>query len=139
RRPIRSDPDGRSASRRDPRNMERTNLAGRAGSWSAANWKKALFGAFAAAVVAMGIGQATGHVQMRDSQAASGENAKALAMREAGNFKQPAQESVLVKSATYTAKEPIVQAAIAGVVQNLARQPNVTGLRDPRTLPGNGG
>src|SRR5438477_316163 len=119
--------------------MERTNLAGRAGSWSAANWKKALFGAFAAAVVAMGIGQATGHVQMRDSQAASGENAKALAMREAGNFKQPAQESVLVKSATYTAKEPIVQAAIAGVVQNLARQPNVTGLRDPRTLPGNGG
>src|SRR5205085_2715366 len=32
-----------------------------------------------------------------------------------------------------------VQAAIAGVVQNLARQPNVTGLRDPRTLPGNGG
>ena len=119
--------------------MERTNLAGRAGSWSAANWKKALFGAFAAAVVAMGIGQATGHVQMRDSQAASGENAKALAMREAGNFKQPAQESVLVKSATYTAKEPIVQAAIAGVIQNLARQPNVTGLRDPRTLPGNSG
>jgi uncharacterized membrane protein YdfJ with MMPL/SSD domain len=119
--------------------MKRDNLAGRAGRWSAANWKKALFGALAAALVAMAVGQVVGHVQMKDSQAASGEVAKALRMDEAANFTQPAQENVLVQSTKYTAKEPIVQSAIAGVVQNLARQPDVTDLRDPRTVPGGGG
>jgi uncharacterized membrane protein YdfJ with MMPL/SSD domain len=118
---------------------ESTNLAGRAGRWSAANWKKALFGAFAAALVATAIGQAVGHVQMRDSQAASGEVAKALRMHEAANFKQPAQEDVLVQSRRYTEKAPIVQSAIAGVVQNLARQPNVINVQDPRTIAGGGG
>jgi uncharacterized membrane protein YdfJ with MMPL/SSD domain len=115
------------------------NLAGRAGRWSAANWKKALFGALAVSLVAMGIGQAVGHVQMRDSQAASGEVATALRMLEGANFKQSAGESVLIQSASYTAKAPIVQSAIAGVVQNLAGQPNVVDLRDPRTVPGGGG
>ena len=132
---------GSRPTRRDSRDEmpESTNLAGRAGRWSAANWKKALFGAFAAALVAMTIGQVAGHVQMKDSQQASGEAAKALQMREAGNFKQPAQENVLVQSAAYTEKSSIMQSAIAGVVQNLARQPNVINLRDPRTLPGSGG
>jgi RND superfamily putative drug exporter len=119
--------------------MESTNLAGRAGRWSAANWKKALFGAFAAALVAMAIGQMVGHVQMKDSQAASGEVARAIRMLERGDFNQPALESVLIQSQAYTAKSSIVQSAIGGVVQNLARQPNVINLRDPRTLPGNGG
>ena len=119
--------------------MEPQNLAGRAGRWSAANWKKALFGAFAVAVAAMVAGQVIGHVQMKDSQAASGEVAKALRMLDGAGFKQPAGENVLVQSASYTARAPIVQSAIAGVVQNLARQPNVTDLRDPRTLPGGGG
>lgn len=60
--------------------VERMNLAGRAGRWSADHWKRALFGALAAALVAMGIGQAVGHVQMQDSQSASGEVARALTM-----------------------------------------------------------
>ncbi len=119
--------------------MEPTNLAGRAGRWSAANWKKALFGAFAVALVAMGIGQAVGHVQMRDSQAASGEVARALGMLDQGGFKQPATEDVLIQSARYTFTSPLVQSAIGGVVQNLAVEKDVTNIRDPRQLPGNGG
>jgi len=119
--------------------MERQNLAGRAGRWSADNWKKALFGWLAVAVVAMGIGQVVGHVQMKDSQAASGEVGRAISMLEQGGFKQPATEDVLIQSGSYTAKSHIVQSAIGGVVQNLAVQPNVTNIRDPRQLPGGGG
>jgi uncharacterized membrane protein YdfJ with MMPL/SSD domain len=119
--------------------MERTNPAGRAGRWSAANWKKALFGWLVFAVAAMALGSLIGHVQMKDSQMASGENARALQMRERANFKQPASEGVFIHSGRYTANSPIMQAAIGGVVQNLAMQPNVFDLRDPRTIPGGGG
>jgi uncharacterized membrane protein YdfJ with MMPL/SSD domain len=118
---------------------ESANLAGRAGRWSAANWKKALFGWLVFAAAAMAIGSAIGHVQMGDSQFANGEVARAIKMLDAAGFKQPALENVLVQSPSYTAKAPIVQAAIGGVVQNLARQPNVVDLRDPRTLPRSGG
>ena len=44
------------------------NLAGRAGRWSAENWKKAVFGWLAFAVGAMVLGSVLGHVQMPDSQ-----------------------------------------------------------------------
>ena len=118
---------------------ESANLAGRAGRWSAANWKKALFGWLVFAAAAMAIGSAIGHVQMGDSQFANGEVARAIKMLDAAGFKQPALENVLVQSPSYTAKAPIVQAAIGGVVQNLAHQPNVVDLRDPRTLPRSGG
>ncbi len=118
---------------------ESTNLAGRAGRWSAANWKKAFFGWLVFAVAAMAVGTVVGHVQMQDSQSAAGETAHALALLEQANFKQQAGENVLIQSAQYTATSPIMQSAIGGVVQTLAVQKNVTNLRDPRTLPGNGG
>jgi uncharacterized membrane protein YdfJ with MMPL/SSD domain len=127
------------AAGRNRRGMKRENLAGRAGRWSAANWKKALFGWLVFAVAAMAVGSVIGHVQMKDSQAASGEVAGALKMLEQANFKQPALENVLIQSTTYTAKSHLMQSAIGGVVQSLAVQPNVTNLVDPRTLPRDGG
>jgi len=119
--------------------MEPSNLAGRAGRWSAANWKKALFGWLVFALAAMAVGTAVGHVQMKDSQMASGEVGRALQMLEAAGFKQPSGENVLVQSGRYTVDSRIMQSAIGGVVQNLARERNVTDLRDPRTLPHEGG
>ena len=119
--------------------MEPSNLAGRAGRWSAANWKKALFGWLVFALAAMAVGTAIGHVQMKDSQMASGEVGRALQMLEAAGFKQPSGENVLVQSGRYTVDSRIMQSAIGGVVQNLARERDVTDLRDPRTLPHQGG
>ena len=72
--------------------MSDLNLAGRAGRWSADNWKKALFGWLIFAVAAMAIGSIVGHVQMRDSQYASGETAKAVRLLEHAGFRQPASE-----------------------------------------------
>jgi len=57
--------------------MASTNLAARAGRWSANNWKKAFFGWLVLAVVALMLGMAAGHKQIADSEAASGEAAKA--------------------------------------------------------------
>ena len=119
--------------------MERPNLAGRAGRWSAANWKKAFFGWLLFAVVAMLLGRMVGHVQMADSQFANGEVARAITMLEQANFTQPALENVLIQSKTETVDSNLMQAAVGGVVQTLAVRKDVTNLRDPRTLPGSGG
>jgi len=115
------------------------NLAGRAGKWSAENWKKALFGWLVFAVAAMVVGSAVGHVQMRDSQYASGETARAVRMLEQAGFKQPSTEVVLIRSAKHTVKDPVFVSALGGVVQQLAVQPNVTDIQDPRVLPHGGG
>jgi uncharacterized membrane protein YdfJ with MMPL/SSD domain len=119
--------------------QERTNLAGHAGRWSAAHWKKALFGWLVFAVAAMTVGTVVGHVQMSDSQFANGEVARAVEMLDAAGFRQPALENVLVQSRRWTTDDSPMQAAIATVVLNLGVQKNVTDIRDPRTLPGNGG
>ena len=115
------------------------NLAGRAGKWSAENWKKALFGWLIFAVAAMAIGSVAGHVQMRDSQFASGETAKAVRMLEQAGFRQPASEVVLIQSRNLTVADPSFISAIGGVVQTLSLQKNVTNIQDPRVKPGGGG
>jgi uncharacterized membrane protein YdfJ with MMPL/SSD domain len=119
--------------------MDNLNLAGRAGKWSAEHWKKALFGWLVFAVAAMVVGNTVGHVQMKDSQAASGEAARALTMLERAHFSQPAVESVLVQSPRYTVDSAQMQAAIGGLILNLSGQPNVANIQDPRVKRGGGG
>jgi uncharacterized membrane protein YdfJ with MMPL/SSD domain len=115
------------------------NLAGRAGRWSAENWKKALFGWLVFALAAMTLGSVVGHVQMPDSQMASGEAARAQTMLERANFKQPASESVLIQSPTDTVRSPLFLSAVNSVVQTLEQQKDVTNLRNPLVTPGAGG
>ena len=115
------------------------NLAGRAGRWSAENWKKAVFGWLAFAVGAMVLGNVVGHVQMADSQAASGEAARALTMLERANFKRPASESVLIQARNDTLRNPVFLSAVSSVVQTLQQQKDVTNLRNPLVDPTRGG
>jgi uncharacterized membrane protein YdfJ with MMPL/SSD domain len=115
------------------------NLAGRAGRWSAEHWKLALFGWLVFALVAMALGNVVGHVQMKDSQAASGEAAQAMQMLEQAHFKQPAVESVLVQSRRYTTADPIMLSALGGLIATLDNQPNVTDIQNPLLRFGGGG
>jgi uncharacterized membrane protein YdfJ with MMPL/SSD domain len=115
------------------------NLAGRAGKWSAEHWKQALFGWLVFAAAAMALGSVVGHVQMKDSQTASGEAARALELLEQANFKQPAVENVLIQSRRYTASDPIMLAAVGNVVQTLAMQKDVADIQDPLVRIGGGG
>jgi RND superfamily putative drug exporter len=119
--------------------MSGTNLAGRMGRWSADHWKTAFFGWIAFTIVAMVAGGIVGHVQMRDSQLASGEVARALKMLEQADFTQPAVENVLIQSKTENATSPAFLSAAAGVVQTISLQPNVTDIQNPLTEQGGGG
>jgi uncharacterized membrane protein YdfJ with MMPL/SSD domain len=111
--------------------MGRLNLAGRAGRWSAAHWRRALFGWLAFAIAATVLGSVVGHVQMKDSDVASGEAATALRMLEQAGLTQPATENVLIQSGRYDASDPTFAATVAAVVRALAAQPNVTNLQNP--------
>ena len=119
--------------------MDDLNLAGRAGAWSAAHWKRALFGWLVFAIAAMAVGSVVGHTQMRDSQYASGETARAIRTLERAGFVQPKSEVVLIQSRTLTVKDPLFIAGIGGVVQALAREKDVTDVQDPRVAEDTGG
>jgi uncharacterized membrane protein YdfJ with MMPL/SSD domain len=111
--------------------MTRSNLAGRAGRWSARHWKLALFGWLGFAVAAVVLGNVVGHVQMKDSEYASGEAATALKLLDQGKLTHPATENVLIHSRLYDTGSPKFVALVAQTIHVLAAQPNVTNLQDP--------
>jgi uncharacterized membrane protein YdfJ with MMPL/SSD domain len=119
--------------------MGGSNLSGRAGRWSSQHWKVAVFGWLGFAILAVLVGNAIGHVQMRDSDYASGEAATALRMLHSGGLIQPATENVLIQSRRYTADDPEFAALIAETAATVAPEPNVTNLQDPMFKQGNGG
>ena len=116
--------------------MPRTNVAARAGRWSADNWKKAFFGWVIFAAAALVVGMMAGHHQMPDSKTASGEAAKAQRILESANFKTPATESVLIQSPTLRHDDPAFLAAVGGVVQTLSGLKDVTQDREPARQEG---
>jgi uncharacterized membrane protein YdfJ with MMPL/SSD domain len=119
--------------------MKRTNLAGRAGRWSADHWRLALFGWLAFAIAAVVLGNAVGHVQMKDSDAASGEAAQALRLLDQAGLVQPASENVLVHSTLYDTGNMRFVGVVAETVRALADQPNVIDLQDPLISQNGGG
>jgi len=118
--------------------MERKNLAGRAGEWSAAHWKRAAFGWILFAVLAVVVGGALGATQMKSWAVSNGDSRHAEQILDQANFNVPARESVLVQSKTVTVNEPAFASAVAGVVQTLSLQPNVTNIVSPINQPNAG-
>jgi hypothetical protein len=74
-----------------------TNLAGRAGRWSAAHWKTAAFGWIAFGVLAVVVAGMVGAKEMAPWAIANGESRRAEQILAEGNFRIPARESVLVR------------------------------------------
>ena len=115
--------------------MEKGNLAGRAGRWSAAHWKTATFGWLAFAVAAVVLGSAAGVVELADSETASGETARAEKMLEDAGFATPMTESILLQSRTATIEDDEFTSAVAGVVQTLSGLDNVENVISPVENP----
>ena len=115
-----------------------TNLAGRAGTWSAAHWKTATFGWFAFAVVAVVLGSAVGAIKLTDAEYASGQAARAESMLQQAGFNTPATESVLIHSNKMIYEQLLPTIAVAHVVETLAAQPNVTNIVSPIGNPNAG-
>jgi uncharacterized membrane protein YdfJ with MMPL/SSD domain len=118
--------------------MSTDNLAGRAGRWSAAHWKRAAFGWIAFAVLAVAVGGAVGAKEMKDWAIANGDSRRAEQILDQGNFKIPARESVLVQSQTVTIDQPAFAAAVGSVVLTLSHQPDVAEIISPIDHPNAG-
>ena len=91
-----------------------SNLAGRMGRWSAANWKKATFGWLAFVVVAFGLGGLVGLRNIDSNAAGPGESGRMNKILDAG-FVQPANESVLIQSRTGRVGDAVVGDVVARV------------------------
>jgi uncharacterized membrane protein YdfJ with MMPL/SSD domain len=118
--------------------MDGTNLAGRAGRWSAAHWKRAAFGWIAFGVLAVVVGSAVGAKEMKAWAIANGESRRAEQILDQGNFKIPARESVLIQSETAVVGQPAFAAAVATVVQTLSGEPDVLHIVSPIDHPNAG-
>ena len=115
-----------------------TNLAGRAGRWSAAHWKTAAFGWIAFAVAAVVIGGAVGAKQMEPWAIANGDSRRAEQILDNAGFEVPARESVLVQSSRLTFDNPQFARAVADVAAALSAQPNATRIVSPIEQPRSG-
>jgi uncharacterized membrane protein YdfJ with MMPL/SSD domain len=109
--------------------MEKTNLAGRAGRWSARNWKKALFGWLAFALIAMVVGSAVGNV-VKDSQA-GGESGRAQKMLDQADFQGPPVENLLIQGQTLTVKDPGFHSTARDLADRLEQTKGVVQVRTP--------
>ena len=118
--------------------MARMNLAGRAGRWSSLHWKTAAFGWIAVAVAVVAAGSAVGAKEMKSWAITNGDSRRAEQILDGANFRIPARESVLVQSQTTTIADAAFVSAVAGVVQTLSQQPNVTNIVSPVDHPGAG-
>jgi uncharacterized membrane protein YdfJ with MMPL/SSD domain len=112
-----------------------TNLAARAGGWSARHWKRAAFGWLAFAAAAILVGGWIGAKPMADADAASGEAQRAEHILAGAGFATPATESVLIQNPHVRAWDHGFQSAIAVVVQTISLDKNVTNVRNPLESP----
>jgi uncharacterized membrane protein YdfJ with MMPL/SSD domain len=111
--------------------MGRTNLAGRAGRWSAAHWKTAFFGWLVFVFVAVFLGMTVGTNKLLDSEAGDGESGRAQKILGSGDFKQPASESVLIQNRKLFPIEPAFRSTIEDVVSRLSKVPEATHIVSP--------
>src|SRR3954454_6521683 len=134
-----ADPRQRPKGRRSPMPPLGTSkhLAARMGRWSASHWKTATFGWLAFVVAAFAIGSVLGTKTLDPNKTGSGESGHVQSVL-ADEFKQPANESVIVKSSTSTVDAPEFRRAVASVISTLQSQQHVRAISSP-FVPANAG
>ena len=93
--------------------MQRTNVAARAGRWSSQHRRAAILGWLAFVVMAVFVGGAIGTKHIPQDNNGVGESGRAQQILH-DEFPQPANEQVLLQSATLTVRDPAFRAAIRG-------------------------
>src|SRR4051812_15350193 len=109
-----------------PQNKTPGGLAARAGRWSAANRKKAIFGWLAFVIVALFAGMSSGTVEPKAADKFDGESRTAERVLADAGFSQPAGEMVLVQSKANTANDTAFRDAVADVKRSVASQAAVS-------------
>jgi putative drug exporter of the RND superfamily len=108
-----------------------SNLAASLGSWSARHRISAIVGWLLLVIVAMLIGSAVGQLTMTQAEYGSGESGRAERLITNAGVAEPAQELVLVHSATATAGASGFQSAVRAVVSGVRATGRVQDVRAP--------
>jgi RND superfamily putative drug exporter len=116
----------------------RTNVAARAGRWSAEHWKTALSAWLAFCVVAIALGAVAGTSMLKQADTAAGGTRTAEQLLKRAGFTDRAGESVLVQSGSATLADPAFRATVGDVVRTVSALPQVERVRSP-LAPGNAG
>jgi uncharacterized membrane protein YdfJ with MMPL/SSD domain len=107
----------------------RSNLAARAGRWSAEHWKTATALWLLFVAVAVAAGHIAGTHKLSDAEYATGEAARAEQILAGAGFDTPASEEVIVRSPTYVVDAPGFRATVRDVTRTLRSLPQVVNVR----------
>ena len=109
----------------------RTNLAARAGRWSAQHRKKAIAGWFVFVILAFVIGGAVGRQTLSEVDSGNGESQRADRAIERADFPEYAEEQVLIQARSAVLRDRAARAAVSDVVARLGRVPYVSEVQSP--------
>jgi|SRR6516225_6174542 len=112
----------------------RSNIAASLGGWSARHRVSAIVGWLLLVVVTMLIGSAVGQVTMTQAEYGAGESGRAQWLLADAGISEPAQELVLLHSATATASPGSFQAAVRAVISGVQATGQVQDVRPQRSL-----
>ena len=114
----------------------RSNIAASLGGWSARHRVSAIVGWLLLVVVTMLIGSAVGQVTMTQAEYGAGESGRAQWLLADAGISEPAQELVLLHSATATAIPGSFQAAVRAVISGVQATGQVQDVRAPAVSVG---
>jgi hypothetical protein len=115
-----------------------TNIAARAGRWSAAHWKTAVSAWIAFSVVAIALGSIAGTRMLKQADTAAGGTKKAEQILRDAGFTNQAGESVLVQSKSQTISDAGFRAVVSDVARTVKTVPVTQRVRSP-LAPANSG
>jgi uncharacterized membrane protein YdfJ with MMPL/SSD domain len=110
--------------------VQQSNLAARAGRWSAQHRRAAILGWLAFVVAAVALGSAIGTKHIAQDNNGTGESGRAQQVLHT-QFPQPAGEQVLIQSKTLTVADGRFRAAIEDVAGRLSELGTVQNVRSP--------
>ena len=114
----------------------KSNLAASLGGWSARHRIAAIAGWLLLVIVTMLIGSAVGQVTMTQAEYGAGESGRAQWLLTDAGVAQPAQELLLVHSATATAGAAGFSSAVRAVITGVQATGQVQDIRAPAVSPG---
>src|SRR3954447_18057575 len=102
------------------------NIAARAGRWSAAHRKTAIFGWLAFVLISLVAGMSSGAKDPNPAHEYDGESRKAEQVLSDAGYRAPAGEMVLVQSKTHTTNDTAFKDAVADVKRTVTAQAAVS-------------
>lgn len=111
--------------------MKLANIAARAGRWSVRHRRRAILGWIALVVLLTVAGGSVGMSTLSVTEKGLGESGRAEQTLNDNDFTRPAQERILVESATTRAGQPAFDVGVTQLVDGLRALPSVAAVSSP--------